>query len=82
MTDKINTSKSELQKIIQETIDTKIGEFYVDRETHWKHHQSLESFMKWSEKTRGTISSIIVKSIITGIMVIIGLGILHWLKKT
>ena len=59
-------------------IDQKLGQFYIDRETHYQDHQFIQQFRKWTEEAKGTALRVVVKTIAAGAIILILLGFIVW----
>lgn len=69
-------TEKELEDIIgkatEKSIKKVLGEFNVDRETHWKHHTALSSFFKMVATTRKVVWVVFVTSGALGLIGLIG----------
>ena len=73
-------TKEELKSAIGEAIDEKLSQFWVARELHYKHHEFIDKWMKWSDDVSKTIWSSIVRYIVIFILGLIALGF-FWKHK-
>lgn len=71
-----------IKKIVTESvcaaIDRKLGEYYIPSERHYHDHMFLESVMEWTNEIKTTALKTIVRSAVTGIMVLLILGFAWW----
>ncbi len=63
-----------IKSTIENALDNKLKEFWVDRELHYRHHEFIDKWMKWSEDMSQTMWRSIIKWIILGILGLIALG--------
>ncbi len=57
-------TRSEIKEVVEEAIDDKLKEFWVDRELHYKHHAFIDKWMQWSDDATKTIRHTILKAIV------------------
>ena len=69
-------TKEELKSAVIEAIDEKLTPFWVERELHYKHHEFIDKWMKWSDDASKTIWRTIIKTFVYGILILIALGAL------
>lgn len=67
-------TEEELKNIIDESLDNKFKQYWVDRELHYKHHEFIDKWMKWTDDATKTIWNSILKAVILGILALIALG--------
>ena len=67
-------TKEELKSTMEEVLDSRLKEFWVDRELHYKHHEFIDRWMKWSDDVNKTIWRSIIKYVVIFIMGLIALG--------
>lgn len=60
--------------IIKEAMKEETHEFWIDRETHFRQHEFISSWMLWSDRISSTIVSSVVKGIIIFILGLLALG--------
>ncbi len=61
-------------------IDSKVADFYVDRETHYQHHQFMGSFIAWVNKTRNTAWKSFVSVVVFAVLTLLVFGFIFWGK--
>lgn len=66
---------------VNANIDEKTKSFYVEREEHYKHHEFIRSFKGGVEACQSTIGRVGLTSIVVGIIAVIGLGFVTWIRK-
>ena len=69
-------TKEELKSAVIEAIDEKLSPFWVERELHYKHHEFIDKWMKWSDDMSKTIWHTIIKTIVLGALGLLVLGAL------
>ena len=69
-------TKDELKDAVGEAIDEKLSQFWVDRELHYKHHEFIDRWMKWSDDMSKTIWHTVVKAIVLLALGLMALGAL------
>lgn len=70
----------EIAKVVQEAtekaIDIKLGQFYIDRETHWEDHKFISDLRKMFDVGKAEMCKTVVKWMVT---ILIGLLVTGWL---
>lgn len=66
--------KEELKFIVKEAADEKIREFWIDRETHFRHHEFIDSWMRWSDRVSSVAVQTVVGSVIVFMIGLLALG--------
>lgn len=74
-------TKEELKEAVAEAIQDSIGEFYIERQKHFEHHQFIDGIITTSEKIKGTACKTITTSGIIGLLTILVLGVISWIKQ-
>jgi len=69
-------TRDEIKSAVAEAIDEKLNQFWVDRELHYKHHEFIDKWMKWSNDMSKTIWHTIIKTIVLGLLGLLALGAL------
>ena len=67
-------TREELKSTVEEAIDEKLSQFWVDRELHYKHHEFIDKWMKWADDASKTIWHSIIKAIVLFVLGLIALG--------
>ena len=67
-------TKEELKSAVEEAIDEKLSQFWVDRELHYKHHEFIDKWMKWADDASKTVWHSIIKAIVLFVLGLIALG--------
>lgn len=69
-------TKYEIKQVIEDAIEEKMQQYWVDRETHYRQHDFIDRLMSWSD----TISNSFLRAIATALtMAIIGLILLGFI---
>ena len=71
----------EITKAVELAIDKKLGQFYIDRETHYQDHLFLRELRKWSEEVKGTVLRTTLKFVVASLIGLLILGFILWGKK-
>ena len=61
-------------------IDAKLGQFYIDRETHYQDHEFVQSLRKWTEEAKGTVLRAVVKTVVAAGFFLLLFGFIVWGK--
>jgi hypothetical protein len=70
-----------VEAAVGRAIDAKLGQFYIDRETHFKDHEWIQELRKWSDEIKGTVLRSFVKIVITAMIGLTILGFIVWGKE-
>ena len=70
----------DVEAAVGRAIDAKLGQFYIDRETHYHDHQFISELRKWAEECKGTFLRIVVKFVAYGLIGLLVLGLILWGK--
>lgn len=77
-------SPEEIKCMVTEAVKQAIKEeredFYIDNETHFKHHDFLEGFMAMLKDTKGVARRAFVKIVVWGFVLVVLFGVVVWLK--
>ena len=71
----------DMKLAMMEAIEEKLGEFYIERQKHFEHHQFIEGVMNTTEKIKGTACKTITTSSVVGLLTIIVLGFIAWIRN-
>ena len=71
----------EVEAAVGRAIDAKLGQFYIDRETHYQDHKFVQALRKWTEEARGTTLRLVVKIAVSAIVGLMLLGFILWGKE-
>ncbi len=74
-------TSDEVEAAVGRAIDRKLGQFYIDRETHYKDHEFIQGLRKWSEEAKGTVLRSVVKTLVIGTIFLMILGFILWGKE-
>lgn len=64
----MNITSEELKKVIKEALQEERTDFYVDPKTHYEHHEAVEDFIGWLNKTKGTAWGAFVRLLVYGVI--------------
>lgn len=70
--------KDAIKEAVKEAIEEKLGEFFIEREQHYKDHCFIQDVAAGVEKIKGTACKTILVALIMGILSLISYGIIHW----
>jgi len=73
--------KQAIKEGIREALKQEVAQFYVERETHFKHHQFIESFIKWTDTVKSNLCRTIIWVGTTGVLSLLAWGFVSWIKK-
>ncbi len=51
----------DVEAAVGRAIDAKLGQFYIDRETHFKDHEFIQGMRKWTEEAKGVVLRSVLK---------------------
>lgn len=74
-------TKEEIKEAVSEAIQEKLGEFYIERQKHFEHHQFIDGVMSTADKIKGTACKVITTSSIIGLLTILVLGFITWIRQ-
>lgn len=71
-----------IKAVIKEAMKEETHEFWIDRETHFRQHEFISSWMLWSDRISNTIVASVVKGIVIFVLGLLALGfaIFGWKK--
>ena len=67
-------TKDEIRDVIENALESKMKEFWVDRELHYKHHEFIDKWMQWADDTSKTVRHTVITFIILGLLGLLALG--------
>lgn len=70
----------DVEAAVGRAIDRKLGQFYIDRETHYKDHAFIQSLRKWTDETKGTVLRAVVKIVTLAVIGLLLFGFIVWGK--
>lgn len=70
-----------VKEAVKEEMDREIKPFYVDREQHYKDHQFLQGLQEYVDGIASTALKTVVKSVISGLIILLLLGFGLWVRK-
>lgn len=73
-------TREDIKSAVAEAIEEKLGEFYIERQKHFEHHQFIDGVMTTAEKVKGTACKTITMSSVVGLLTIIVLGFVAWIR--
>jgi hypothetical protein len=71
----------DVEAAVGRAIDKKLGQFYIDRETHYKDHEFIQALRKWTDETKGSVLRYVVNGILFGAISLMILGFILWGKE-
>jgi hypothetical protein len=76
------TDKETIKEAVREAFQEELKAFYIDRETHYQHHQFLGGIIKWCEQCKSIVLKTIVTAVVGGViaLLVIGYSIKHGVK--
>ena len=64
----------EMKSLIKEAMTEEVHEFFIERETHYRHHEFIESWIKWTDRVSNVAVSTIIKSMVLFVLGLLALG--------
>lgn len=64
-----------LSKLVQKAVDSALGEFSIDREMHYNHHQTWEGLVQLFDGIKEKALTALVVGFILGLFSLVGVGI-------
>jgi hypothetical protein len=68
----------DVEAAVGRAIDTKLGQFYIDRETHYQDHEFIQAMRKWTEEAKGTVLRSVIKTLSYAALGFLILGFIVW----
>lgn len=65
---------TDLKTLVKEAINEEVHEFWVERETHYKHHEFIESWIKWTDRVSNAAVQTLIKSVIIFFLGLLAIG--------
>ena len=66
--------RAAIKDVIKEAMKEETHEFWIERETHYRHHEFIESWIKWSDRVSNVAVSTLIKSVVLFILGLLALG--------
>jgi hypothetical protein len=76
-----SVDKAMIKAAVHEAIDEKLGQFYIEREKHYQHHEFIDNVICYSNKIKGTACKTVTNLLIVGLATLAALGFGVWLKN-
>lgn len=73
--------KDLIKSAVVEALEEKLGDFFIEREKHFQHHQFIDGVMSFSENIKSTACKTVTTIVIIGAVTILILGLVAWIKK-
>jgi hypothetical protein len=70
-----------IKQALREVLEEKSKEFWIDRETHYKHHEWLTCIITWSDHCKSTALQTVVRCIVYGLIGLVIFGFIFWGSK-
>lgn len=64
-----------LSKVVQKAVDSALGEFSIDKEMHYNHHQTWEGLVQLFDGIKEKALTALVVGFILGLFSLVGVGI-------
>ncbi|OGH08058.1 MAG: hypothetical protein A2W22_06305 [Candidatus Levybacteria bacterium RBG_16_35_11] len=74
-------TREDIKEIMEQVIDAKTKDFWIEREIHYKHHQFIGDLMDWSKNIKNTTLKAIITIVVSSIIGLIVLGFVFWNKQ-
>ena len=68
----------EIKSAVKDAIDDRLGEFFIEREKHYQHHQFIESVIGLSNKIKGTACKAVTNLLIAALFALLLFGVVLW----
>jgi len=73
--------KELIKEAVHEALQERLGEFFIEREKHFEHHQFIDGVMQFSNSVKSTACKTVTTTMIIGAATILLLGLLAWVRK-
>lgn len=67
-----------IKKAVADAMTEQMKDFYVDRETHYQHHEFIDGMMEWSRSWKSTCMRAIANALVMGVIGLLLLGYIAW----
>lgn len=67
-------TKEEMKSIIDDSLEAKFSQYWVDRELHYKHHEFIDKWMKWADDASKTMWGTLIRALVLFMLALIALG--------
>lgn len=74
-------TKEEIKEAVSEVLQEKLGDFFIERQKHFEHHQFIGELMNTAGNVKGTACKTVTIAGITGLLTILILGFIAWIKQ-
>ena len=72
------TVKETIKAAVKEAMDEKMADLWVERETHYKHHEFISEMIKWTDAFKSTTMKAIINCFVGGIIIAMAIGFAVW----
>lgn len=73
-------TKAEVKEVVDEALKKAHKDFWVNPETHFTHHKSMERWLKISQLIEKSFIVTFISGLVVGFLSVFGLGVAAYLK--
>jgi Fe2+ transport system protein B len=67
-----------IERAVEKALKKNLGEFFIDRERHYRHHAFLDEFITWTNECKRTATQTIAKLAVTALIALVIMGFILW----
>lgn len=68
-----------IKEAVREALGEELKAFYIDRETHYQHHEFLKNWIIWTQQCKSAVAKTLVTLFLGGAFGLMALG--FWMKQ-
>ncbi len=72
----------EMKAAMREVMQDEMKDFYIDRKTHFQHHEFLTGLKSGIEGCQSVIGKVSIAALIGGLITVIVMGVVSWIRKS
>ena len=69
-----------IKEAVKEALGEELKSFYVDRETHYKHHEFIEEWIGWTKQCKSVVLKTLMSGFLMALLGLIALGFIFKVK--
>lgn len=72
-----------IKEAVREALGEELAAFYIDRETHYQHHEFIKSWITWTQQCKSVVLKTVVGGIVAALLALMAFAFaFKWGGKT